>query len=63
MRTWEIAPNVFAVYIHIEPTVVPVALQHSELTEAITPFQVLHVYTKHTAGSTPFSLRKRDDEG
>ena len=39
MSTWEIAPNIFAV--HIDPTVVPVALQHSELTEVITYFQVL----------------------
>lgn len=61
MSTQEIAPNVFAVY--TDPTVVPVALQHSELTEVITSFQVLNVYTKHTACSTPFSNRERDDGG
>lgn len=61
MSTREIAPNIFAV--HIDPTEVSVALQHSELTEAITYFQVLSVYTKHTACSTPFSPRQRDDGG
>lgn len=44
-------------------TVVPVALQHSALTEAITSFPVLSAYTEHTACSTPFCLRERDDGG
>lgn len=34
------------------PTVVPIALQHSGLTEVITSFPILSEYTEHTACPT-----------
>lgn len=46
---------------HTDPTVVPVTLWHSELTETITSFQAFSRYTKHTTSSTPFSPRERAD--
>lgn len=49
----EMAPDVLAA--HTGPAVVP-ERQHSELTEAITSFQALTVYTEHTA-CLPYTIQ------